>query len=226
MERAPLQQIWTELNHRHFKGALPPIDIVWSRRLTGSAGLFVSRGGPRTPLAGPRRRLIRLSAPLLQAGEDAAAREIELRGTLAHEMIHQWQFDVLKRRPNHGPDFHRKMEMMNRDGLRITVHHDLAAAARPWLRYAWRCIACGQVYERQRRTIRPSRHRCGACRGKLEELMAESGWHEPQRADNRWAMADPPRADGRWRMADGQAREMTRQGFQLSFDFSAAGHQP
>lgn len=214
MEPAPLQQIWTELNRRHFKNVLPPIDIVWSRRLTGSAGLFVSRGGPRAPLAGLRRRLIRLSAPLLQAVRDATAREAELRGTLAHEMIHQWQFDVLKRRPNHGPDFRRKMEAMNRDGLEITIHHDLAEAVRPWLRYAWRCLACGQVYERQRRTIRPGRHRCGACRGRLKELITDSRWQEEQRAD------------GRWPMADGKAARKSREGLvQLPLDFSASGHQ-
>jgi predicted SprT family Zn-dependent metalloprotease len=219
MEPAPLQQIWTELNRRHFKNVLPPIDIVLSRRLTGSAGLFVSRGGPLATLAGPRRRLIRLSAPLLQAVCDATAREAELRGTLAHEMIHQWQFDVLKRRPNHGPDFRRKMEAMNRDGLEITIHHDLAEAVRPWLRYAWRCLACGQVYERQRRTIRPGRHRCGACRGKLKELMAAQDgaagqWQEEQRADSRWLIADS-KTDRR-----------SRKGIQLSFEFSMSGHQP
>jgi len=195
MEPARLQRLWTELNDRHFAGALPSIEIVWSRRLTGSAGLFVSRGGPRMPMPEPsthRRRLIRLSIPLLQAPGDAAAREQELRGTLAHEMIHQWQFDVLKRRPNHGPDFRKKMAALNRDGLGITIHHDLAEAVRPWLRYAWRCLGCGRIYERQRRTIRPSRHRCGGCRGKLQELAG------PPPSS---AVADPP-ADGRPRQME------------------------
>jgi predicted SprT family Zn-dependent metalloprotease len=172
VDPAPLQCLWADLNRDWFGGNLPPIEIVWSRRLTASAGLFVSRGGPRRPAPGARR-LIRLSAPLLLDAPDQAGRE--LLATLAHEMIHQWQFDVLARRPNHGPDFRRKMDEMNRAGLGITVRHDLAEAVRKLARYAWRCLKCGQTYERQRRTIRPSRHRCGSCRGALGEVSPAQG---------------------------------------------------
>src|SRR6185295_5810023 len=105
-----LQDLWRTLNLRYFDGALPPIPIVWSRRLTSSAGLFITREGPRPRRGhsepGGERRLIRLSVPLLQRPEVSPQ---DVRITLAHEMIHQWQFDVLKRRPNHGPDFRRKM---------------------------------------------------------------------------------------------------------------------
>ena len=48
--------------------------------------------------------------------------------TLAHEMIHQWQYDILKRRPNHGQDFRRMMARMNLDGLGITIYHSLGKA--------------------------------------------------------------------------------------------------
>ena len=176
MDPAYLQRLWTDLNLRHFGGGLPSIEIVWSRRLTASAGLFVSRGGPRVPAIGVRQRRIRLSAPLLRDASDRAEREI--LATLAHEMIHQWQYDILKRRPNHGPDFRRKMGEMNLVGLGITVRHDLTEAVRRLTRDAWQCLSCGRTYERQRRTIEPRRHRCGGCRGKLQELMAYSVWQE------------------------------------------------
>lgn len=169
-----LQASWRDLNSRYFSNSLPPIDIVWSRRLTASAGLFVSHGGPRTmKFMGlrPRRRVIRLSAPLLEGQTPHDRRE--LIATLAHEMIHQWQFDILKRHPTHGPDFHKKMEELNRDGLGITIRHDLTEAVRRWVKYAWRCLGCGRLYERQRRTIRPGHHRCGACHGKLREVPHE-----------------------------------------------------
>lgn len=163
------------LNARFFDGALPPIPIVWSRRLTSSAGLFVSRGGPRaahldtTDLG---RREIRLSLPLLeQLAERTPYAEQELLNTLAHEMIHQWQFDVLKRRPDHGLDFLRKMTEMNRSGeVAITVYHSLQKEVLALARFAWRCRNCGRVYRRQRKTIEPRRHHCGVCRGSLQEL--------------------------------------------------------
>lgn len=165
-----LQDCWGNLNAHYFRSALPSIEIVWSQRLTSSAGMFVSRVGPRARGMADAdtahgRRLIRLSVPLLQRQS-----EQEVISTLAHEMIHQWQFDVIKRRPNHGPDFLKKMVAMNRGGLGITMRHDLDDAVRALAKYAWRCLRCGRVYERQRRTIRPRRHQCGSCRGTLREL--------------------------------------------------------
>ncbi len=173
-ETAPvtLEQLhahWSDLNARYFGGALPSIEIVWSARLTSSAGMFVSHAGPRSRedgREGRARRLIRLSTPLLQH-----LSERELLSTLAHEMIHQWQFDVRKRRPNHGQDFLDKMDAMNRDGLKITIHHTLDEEVSAFMTYAWRCLECGQDYQRQRRTIRPKDHRCGACRGLLGEVL-------------------------------------------------------
>lgn len=172
-----LTAIWFDLNVRYFDGVLPPIDLVWSRRLTSSVGMFVSRGGPRSSWSEPAshrlpRREIRLSLPLLTPllaqsphGYD------ELVSTLSHEMIHQWQYDILKRRPNHGPDFLRKMTDMNRDGaLAVTLYHSLQKEVLALARFAWRCRQCGRIYRRQRRTIQPRRHHCGSCRGTLQEL--------------------------------------------------------
>lgn len=169
-----LQSRWRDLNARFFAGQLPPIVIVWSRRLTASVGMFVSRGGPRAPQierAGSGRE-IRLSLPLLERlAERTPYAEQELLNTLAHEMIHQWQFDVLKRRPNHGLDFLRKMTEMNRSGeVAVTTYHSLQAEVLALSRFAWRCRDWGRVYRRQRKTIEPKRHHCGACRGALQEL--------------------------------------------------------
>jgi len=172
-----LTQMWSELNGCYFASLLPPIDLVWSRRLTSSVGMFVSRRGPRPRLGrdglrAPTRREIRLSLPLLhQVVQRSEYGEQEIVNTLAHEMIHQWQYDILKRRPNHGLDFLRKMTEMNRDGaLAITIYHSLQKEVLALARFAWRCRQCGRVYRRQRRTIQPRRHHCGICRGLLQEL--------------------------------------------------------
>jgi predicted SprT family Zn-dependent metalloprotease len=172
-----LTRIWSELNGRYFAGLLPPIDLVWSRRLTSSVGLFVSRRDPRPRLdrdghRPPTTREIRLSLPLLQqVVRRSTYGEQEIVSTLAHEMIHQWQYDILKRRPNHGLDFLRKMAEMNRDGaLAITLYHSLQEEVLALTQFAWRCRQCGRVYRRQRRSIQPRRHHCGICQGSLEEL--------------------------------------------------------
>ena len=175
MSQEGLQARWRDLNARYFAGLLPPIAIVWSRRLTSSVGMFASRSGPRTPQpvsAGHCRSEIRLSLPLLERlAERSAYAEQELLNTLAHEMIHQWQFDVLKRRPTHGLDFLRKMAEINRAGeIAVTTYHSLQKEVLALSRFAWRCVDCGRIYRRQRKTIEPRRHQCGSCRGALQEL--------------------------------------------------------
>lgn len=174
-----LTKMWRELNDRYFGGALLPIDLVWSRRLTSSVGMFVGRRGPRPRLnqdgtRAPTIREIRLSLPLLQQADQTSEYGVqEIVNTLAHEMIHQWQYDILKRRPNHGPDFLRKMTELNRDGaLAITIYHSLQNEVLAFTRFTWRCRRCGHLYRRQRRTIQPNRHHCGICRGLLQELGA------------------------------------------------------
>jgi predicted SprT family Zn-dependent metalloprotease len=179
LNSSQLTEMWNDLNIRYFDGALPPIVLVWSRRLTASVGMFVSRTGPRSswgdsPMPKPSKREIRLSLPLLTP---LLARtpfgKSELVSTLAHEMIHQWQYDILRRRPNHGPDFLRKMREINRDGaLAITVYHALKKEVQALSRFAWRCGRCGRIYRRQRRTIQPRRHHCGSCRGALHEVSS------------------------------------------------------
>ncbi|HWF62101.1 MAG TPA: SprT-like domain-containing protein [Nitrospira sp.] len=171
------QARWQHLNARYFAGSLRPIEIVWSQRLTSSVGMFSCRQGPKTlyPLAmTDSRREIRLSLPLF---EQLAARtpyaEQELLNTLAHEMIHQWQFDVLKRRPDHGLEFLRKMTQINRSGeVTVTTYHSLEKEVIALSKFAWRCRDCGRLYRRHRRTIQPTRHHCGSCRGQLQELAS------------------------------------------------------
>lgn len=172
-----LTAIWRDLNSRYFDGALPAINLVWSRRLTSSVGMFVSRMGPRATWTGtsPRpstQREIRLSLPLLMPllNRNPYGRN-ELVSTIAHEMIHQWQYDIVKRRPNHGSDFLRKMTEINHDGeLAVTIYHSLQREVQALARFAWRCRQCGRIYRRHRRTIQPRRHHCGQCRGTLQEL--------------------------------------------------------
>lgn len=167
-----LQSIWQDLNDSYFQKRLPAIEIQWSTRLKASAGLFVSQTGPRTSRVSPEERhgkgrIIRLSISLL-CGQSFEA----IRGILAHEMIHQWQFDVKKRCPSHGREFRRIMALMNADGLGITIYHTLGENVGPLTKFTWRCVRCGHVYHRQRHTLSTKRHRCGSCWGALQEISA------------------------------------------------------
>lgn len=170
LSRDELQHMWAGLNRTYFEDRLPSIQIQWSSRLTSSAGLFVSQNGPRYRWVSPEERhgagrVIRLSRPIHQ--KHALS---EIRSTLAHEMIHQWQFDVKKCRPMHGSEFRRVMNVMNRDGLRVTIYHTLYKEVEVLAKYAWQCVECGRSYTRQRKTLSVKWHRCGECYGTLREI--------------------------------------------------------
>jgi predicted SprT family Zn-dependent metalloprotease len=171
-----LQRMWGSLNALYFDARLPPIEIQWSTRLTSSVGLFVSETGPRTQHVSLETRhgagrVIRLSLPLLRAQPLE-----EIRGTLAHEMIHQWQFDVKKCHPSHGREFRRMMKIMNQDGLGITVYHTLTKEVAALSKYTWECQKCGRAYHRQRKSLSSQTHRCGACWGELQEVSSGPSW--------------------------------------------------
>ncbi len=166
-----LQALWQELNDAYFSNRLPAIEIQWSTRLTASAGLFRSQTGPRTSRVSPEERhgkgrVIRLSVPLLRRQSFE-----EIRGTLAHEMIHQWQFDVKKHCPSHGREFRRIMALMNADGLGITVYHTLTEEAKASTEFMARP---GHVSPRQRHTVSTKRHHDGLDQGSLQEIFGGS----------------------------------------------------
>ena len=176
MNAHELQRMWGSLNTVYFDSRLPPIEIQWSTRLTSSVGLFVSETGPRTQhvsstIRHGAGRVIRLSLPLLRTQPLA-----EIRGTLAHEMIHQWQFDVKKCHPSHGREFRRMMKLMNQDGLGITVYHTLTNEVAALSKYTWQCQKCGRAYHRQRKSLSSKTHRCGDCWGELREVSSGMTW--------------------------------------------------
>ena len=72
------------------------------------------------------------------------------------------------------------MARMNEDGLGITIYHSLGKEVAALAKYAWRCQRCGSIYRRQRRSIQPRRHSCGACRGPLRELAVVQDEMKPK----------------------------------------------
>ncbi len=173
--------IQQSLNHQFFGGRLGQIPIQWSCRMTSSLGVFVvqrSRSGKClavTMIPDTASESIRLSIPLFrQLSADTALALETLRQTLAHEMIHQWQHEILSQRPDHGPAFRAQMAAMRQSGLNVTVYHGHGAYVNALARYCWTCQRCATEYRRQRRTINPRRHRCGRCHGLLRRVDTEA----------------------------------------------------
>jgi hypothetical protein len=127
--------------------------------------------------------------------------------------------------PSHGREFRRIMTLMNDDGLGITIYHSLGEDARVSVKLTWRCAWCGHAYHRQRHTLSTERHRCGLCRGPLQEIVDRDigGEPSPQPPDRVWGRLSP---SGRGSHdQDGQpqppSRRSSRHGglIQLAFQF-------
>ena len=173
--------------------------------------MFLSQVGPRSQRVSwahrhGAARVIRLSAPLLIHQPEA-----EIVRTLAHEMIHQWQYDIKKCRPTHGPEFLKIMARMNRDGLGVAIRHSLNHQVEAFTKYVWQCMNCGESYRRQRRSISPKRHRCGTCHGSLREVPV--GFSEDSQ------MVIPPLRSGRGEHESTPPKQLIERPQQLAFEF-------
>ncbi len=133
-----LDPLFVELNQRCFGDRLRPLPLVWSGRLTRSAGLYYFRES--------RGQRIVLSKPLL-AGRPRG----DLLSTLAHEMIHHYVLEELGQRESHGPHFRLMMKLINsaQSEFRVSIRHPFVDERR----YRWKgtCPNCFADYFRQRR---------------------------------------------------------------------------
>ncbi len=102
-----LENLFQELNKRHFGDALPIPKLVWNSRLRSSAGRFAP--GSRNPLR-PKTPEIEVASYL----KELADAEFHIRDTLLHEMVHYFLWHQ-KKPYGHTPEFH---QILKRAGAR------------------------------------------------------------------------------------------------------------
>jgi predicted SprT family Zn-dependent metalloprotease len=135
--RKLIAEFW-ELNHLHFGGVLPVIDLRFSGRLRTTGGQFF-----RKPA-----RLIQISTRYLELPN---AWE-EIRDTLGHELVHYW-LDFRGLPCGHTAEFRRKLREcgFNRYSRLRPVN----------AKHLYMCPGCGLRYHRRRRGV----WSCGPCSG-------------------------------------------------------------
>jgi len=156
-----------EFNTKAFNSALTLVPITWSKRLLKTAGVTYLKQIKHH--SSPKRTAhIELSCKVVD-------NEYRLRSTLLHEMCHAvaWLVDGIHH-PPHGPSFrtwaNRAMKKIS--DVEVTTRHQYEIA----YKFAWKCInlQCGNVIQRQSRSIDVVRHCCGQCRGTLVEIESNS----------------------------------------------------
>jgi predicted SprT family Zn-dependent metalloprotease len=134
-----LDEVFVEWNEAYFEGQLPLCELVWNTRMRSTAGRFI----PQAWLVdAPHRARIEIAGYLrsLPGGDGF------VRGTLGHEMIHYWLWDL--RLPyGHTPVFYQKMRQMG-----VPRFNPVPKVSKsPWV---YVCPKCLKEYPAKRRSRR------------------------------------------------------------------------
>lgn len=102
------------LNTMLFDGVLEPIELRW-HNTKSRGGLFVSKTS--VVYKGHKRVFVK-TPQYIEVSGFYTNTEAELRGILAHEMIHQYlaQMDI-RDNASHGTEFHKMLRKLNAKGI-------------------------------------------------------------------------------------------------------------
>lgn len=109
-----LYQHFAELNTALFDGALKPIELRWHHTKT-RGGLFVCKTVSSVKNG---KRIFEKHPQYIEVSGYFAKTEEDMRGILAHEMIHQYIAENnIKDDGAHGTEFHKMMRRLNAKGV-------------------------------------------------------------------------------------------------------------
>lgn len=152
------------------------IKINWSKKLLSTAGR-----------ANWRREVIRskhsdgtvsdighLHHASIDLAEKVIVDEDRLINVIAHEYCHLANFMISGVKDNpHGKEFkiwaRKCTKAFRHRGINVTTKHTYEINHK----YIWTCLepSCGQEYKRHSKSIDPTKHGCGACKGRLAQIQ-------------------------------------------------------
>lgn len=106
-----------------------------------------------------------------QEGQDAYLLLDRLINVIAHEYCHLLNFMISNVKDNpHGKEFKtwaRKCSAaFAHRGVNVTTKHTYEIS----YKYVWACSDCASEYKRHSKSVDPTRHSCGKCKGKLLQI--------------------------------------------------------
>ena len=149
-------------------------NILWSKKLASTAG----RANWRREAVRRKNQDGTFSEPTyrhhasIELAEKVIDCEDRLINVLAHEFCHLANFMIsgVKDQP-HGKEFKiwagRVTHAFKDRGVEVTTKHGYDIN----YKYVWTCGDCGLDYKRHSKSIDPSKHSCGSCKGKLAQVL-------------------------------------------------------
>ena len=152
------------------------INIIWSNKLSSTAGranwhreTIRHRASDDTILSPAHRH-----HTSIELAEKVIDDENRLINTIAHEYCHLANFMISGIKDNpHGKEFKQWAAKCTRAfgdrGVEVTTKHSYTIA----YKYIWACLntECGLEYKRHSKSIDPTKHSCGKCKGKLVQTQ-------------------------------------------------------
>ncbi|KAL2865578.1 SprT family zinc-dependent metalloprotease [Aspergillus lucknowensis] len=160
------------------------VHVVWSKTLQTTAGRASWKRDRRSASSSPSSsgsetpsRAVTKHFATIELAERIIDDEDRLINTMAHEYCHLANYIVSNvRNQPHGASFQawaRKCKDALKDHpvygggrIEVTTKHSYKID----YKYVWTCVDCCQNYGRHSKSIDPTRHRCGKCKGLLQQI--------------------------------------------------------
>ncbi|SPO05076.1 uncharacterized protein DNG_07761 [Cephalotrichum gorgonifer] len=147
------------------------VKLNWTNKLNTTAGRANwKRESVQTGPAGQTVTQYRHHASI-DIAEKVIDNEHRLLNVIAHEFCHLANFMISGVTGNpHGKEFKswasKCSEAFSERGIQVTTKHSYDID----FKYIWTCAVCMLEYKRHSKSIDPTRHRCGACQGTLQQI--------------------------------------------------------
>ena len=150
------------------------IIIIWSKKLSSTAGRANWRREAirHRNSDGTTSETTHRHHASIELAEKVIDCEDRLINVLAHEYCHLANFMVsgVKNQP-HGKEFKawaaKVTSAFGDKGVEVTTKHGYDIT----YKYIWTCGDCGLEYKRHSKSIDPSKHSCGGCKGRLVQIL-------------------------------------------------------
>lgn len=148
------------------------VSLIWSKTLNTTAGRanWKRESIKETHTDGSTETAYKHHSSI-ELAEKVIDSELKLLNVIAHEFCHLANFMITGITNNpHGKEFKvwaaKCTQTFSHRGIEVTTKHSYDID----FKYVWQCKECFAELKRHSKSIMPEKHRCGRCKGQLEQI--------------------------------------------------------
>ncbi|KAK4192277.1 SprT-like family-domain-containing protein [Podospora australis] len=167
---AELDQVITNNQLATLTAPTDGIQIIWSKTLNTTAGRANWKCQTTTTTDGIEKKKKHFAS--IELSDKVIDDELRLLNVVAHEFCHLANYMITGLTTNpHGKEFKEwgakcEKHFGKTRGIVVTTKHTYEID----FKYVWSCVECLTEYKRHSKSIDPLRHKCGRCKGTLNQV--------------------------------------------------------